>query len=66
MDRTNGVLRGINVTAAAITTLAGRPNASVFSDGTGTSATFNKSLGVALNSCGSFAFVVCKEVAYVK
>ena len=55
-----GLIRAIDVASGTVTTLAGQTSifAPVFSDGTGTAATFLGPQGVALNSDGTLALVV--------
>jgi hypothetical protein len=58
-DLTQHVIRAINVTSGAVTTLAGQPGSSYpFSDGIGTVATFFYPTGVTLNGAGTMALVV--------
>jgi hypothetical protein len=56
------IIRLVNLTSRAVTTLAGREGVSVpFLDGVGTSATFNFPAGITLNSAGTLALVVSES-----
>jgi hypothetical protein len=58
-DSGNHLIRAVNVTSGAVTTLAGRQGVSTpFSDGIGTGATFNNAQGVSIDGTGAFAVVV--------
>jgi hypothetical protein len=58
-DSANQLIRVINITSGAVTTLAGRKGVSPpMSDGVGTAATFAGPYGVALNGAGTVAIVV--------
>jgi hypothetical protein len=62
-DRDNNLIRMIDVSSRAISTVAGRLGVSApFSDGSGTDATFNLPHGIAIDSSGSFAIVVGFEI----
>jgi hypothetical protein len=64
-DAGNHLLRAIDVPSGTVRTLAGRQGVSApFSDGVGSTATFNSPTGVALDSMGTLALVVSKDSEY--
>jgi hypothetical protein len=58
-DHYNHVVRAINVSTGTVRTLAGQKGVTVpLSDGVGSTATFDRPTGIALDSSGATAVVV--------
>jgi hypothetical protein len=62
-DSGNHIIRSIALSSRLVSTLAGRQGVSTFSDGTGTTATFNFPSGVDINAAGTVAVVVSRVCA---
>jgi len=59
IDYLNHAVRRIDLSDNSVTTLAGSPTqSSGHADGVGTLATFNRPLGIALNTAANFAVIV--------
>ena len=57
-DSNNNLIRRIDLSSGTVTTLAGTAGTTGHADGFGTTATFNKPSGIAMDAAGSFALVV--------